>query len=113
MNIFNLVEMIKERPGMYIAGQSATELDYFLRGFITAKKMVNNEPEDMESYYSFNHWVCKKLFIEANVSWRRAIAFQEPNEFYAFQKFFELWGEFVLSGDNIMGEKTQNLEHIS
>lgn len=97
MNIFNLVEIIKKRPGMYIESQSATELDYFLRGFVTAKKWLTNEPDDMELYYGFNQWVCKKLFIEANVSWRRAVLFQEPNEFYAFQKFFELWDEFVLA----------------
>ncbi|MCX4026079.1 hypothetical protein H0A36_11135 [Endozoicomonas sp. SM1973] len=92
----DLVELIKKRPGMYIESQSATELDYFLRGFIAAKKLVNNETGDMESYYGFNHWVCKKFDIEANVSWRRAVVFHEPNEFYAFQKFFELWDEYTL-----------------
>jgi len=99
MNIFELVKLIKKRPGMYLESQSATELDYFIRGFVTAKKTECNDQKDMEAYYCFNRWVCKKTSIEANVSWRRAVVFVEPNEYYAFKRFFDLWEEWS-SGDN-------------
>ncbi|MBU6955974.1 hypothetical protein [Hahella sp. HN01] len=95
MDIFELVKLIEKRPGMYIESQSSTELDYFLRGFMAASQINDNDSTATDIYYEFNKWVCGKLSISANVSWRRAVAFQEPNEYFAFKTFFELWNEWL------------------
>lgn len=62
MDIVSLVDLVIKRPGMYIESQSATELDYFLRGFMAASKF-NGKSTDTEMYYEFNRWVCSKYSI--------------------------------------------------
>lgn len=92
--IIELVQQIRQRPGMYFGDTiTLTGLQNLLFGF-----GLNSKTKDIPPFDYFNYWVCKKLKIEGASRSFNAIILDNcgKDELIAFWKFYELLDEFLL-----------------
>ncbi len=95
--MFDLLEKIRVRPGMYIGRASAHDLFIFLEGYSTARHELGIElnQAEIEFYDEFQPWLQKRMKISTSNSWAAMIQLQCANEQEAFKWFFELLDEFL------------------
>ena len=57
--LFEIIEKIKARPGMYIGKSSVSDLFMFLAGYKTARREFGLEPNEQENefYGEFQPWL--------------------------------------------------------
>ena len=79
--IFELLERIKEKPGMYLGYPSVQSLFMFLNGYDLARE-------------EFQPWLQKKLGVRTVTSWAKLIMLSCHDEKTGFERFFELLSEF-------------------
>ncbi len=94
--LFEILDKIKTRPGMYLGTPSITTLFTFLVGYKTARRELGIEPTETEMrfYDEFQPWLQERLSIKTNNSWAALIQFRSINDKEAFDRFFELLDEF-------------------
>ncbi len=61
--LFDILEKIKARPGMYIWKSSVSDLFVFLAGYKTARREFGIEPTEQETefYGEFQPWLHKQF----------------------------------------------------
>ncbi|OQW89617.1 MAG: hypothetical protein BWK78_07610 [Thiotrichaceae bacterium IS1] len=96
MEIFELLEQIRQRPALYLSGNSIRQLKSFLDGYYWCRHSlgVPKSPQD-QHWFQFQSWIAKKYSIRSSQSWAQIILFFANDEFEALQHFFELWEEFL------------------
>ena len=94
--IFELLERIKEKPGMYLGYPSVQSLFMFLNGYDLAREELGIEltPEEENFYAKFQPWLQKKLGVRSVTSWAKLIMLSCHDEKTGFERFFELLSEF-------------------
>ncbi|MBW4612450.1 MAG: hypothetical protein KME21_04075 [Desmonostoc vinosum HA7617-LM4] len=94
--IFDLLEKIRVRPGMYIGHISAHDLFIFLEGYQTARQELGIEltQAEIEFYDEFQPWLQERYNISISASWAKIIEFYTGSDERAFHRFFELLDEF-------------------
>lgn len=94
--LFEILDKIKARPGMYLGNPSVDNLFMFLVGYKTARRELNIEPteEELKFYREFQPWLQKRFGIRTNHSWATLIQFRSMSEKEAFDRLFELLEEF-------------------
>lgn len=96
LKLYELLERIKKRPGMYLATSSVTRLDILLRGYSLARREVGLAPTEQErEFEGFQKWVQEKYGITSGQSWAKIILFHSIDEQEALEKFFELFAEYL------------------
>jgi hypothetical protein len=95
--LFEMLNKIHQKPGMYIGRASATDLFMFIVGYRTAREELGVEPteKEMEFYGDFQPWLQKRYEVSTSGSWARIIEFYTNNEERAFYRFYELLDEFL------------------
>lgn len=108
--LFEILEKIKARPGMYLGTASVENLFMFLVGYKTARRELEVEPteEELEFYGEFQPWLQKQFGIQTNQSWATLIQFRSINEKEAFERFFELLATFRQRNQNEEVESVLN-----
>ena len=98
--IFDDIEIVKKRPGMYIGSNRLIDMQTYLHGYIMA---VQNEPERLKtdngiSFDYFRNFVSQKLGIyNSEYGYHMIISeYTEGNEENALNLFFDLIGEFKM-----------------
>jgi hypothetical protein len=95
-SLFDLLEKIQTKPGMYIGSASVTSLRLFLTGyrFSRAELNVPSTEEEINFYRNFQPWLQTKLNVHTANSWDKIILIQSINEQEAWNSFFKLLAEF-------------------
>ena len=88
-----LIDVIREKPPLYIGERSLSALYFFLQGYVTGLRFY-----DIEAPYplpaDFHDWVAYRLhFFESTSGYRNMILKRVPNESAALDRFFELIDE--------------------
>ncbi|NMG18980.1 hypothetical protein [Brasilonema bromeliae] len=108
--LFEILQKIKAKPGMYIGRASVSDLFHFLVGFKTALRELGVEAteEEINFYREFQPWVQKKYHVSTSNSWAKIIMLHCTNEQEGFSVFYKLLDEFQNReknlGDDSFGE---------
>ena len=95
MEIFELLDKIKERPSLYLSGDSINHLKAFLDGYYFCKHsfVLSNSLQD-QNWFRFQQWIEEKYSIRTSQSWAQIILFFSTDECEALNNFFDLLEEF-------------------
>jgi hypothetical protein len=87
-----ILKLIREKPTLYIRQRSIFALHVFLLGWYVRSPQMTSDREIM---MAFQDWIQKKYRINSTQSWADIILFYSINDAEAFEKFFELFDEFM------------------
>jgi hypothetical protein len=95
-SLYDLLNKIHQKPGVYIGAPSVSGLHLFLCGyaFSRQKQGLAITPEE-QTFEQFQPWMQQRFNIVASVSWAKIILLHSADERAGFELFFELWAEFV------------------
>ena len=94
-NLYDLLEKIKQKPGMYIGSPNINNLLMFLCGHQYAcEAMELPESEQEMEFTQFQPWLQAKFGVNTSASWARIILLYSSDEADAFKNFFDLLAEF-------------------
>jgi hypothetical protein len=89
----HLLDVIREKPALYLGEHSLTGLWHFLHGFHSAERIHDLEAAS-QMPTDFHDWVAYRLhYFESTSGWRRMILDQIPDERAALERFYELLDE--------------------
>ncbi|NET55603.1 MAG: hypothetical protein F6K47_05365 [Symploca sp. SIO2E6] len=96
-NLFELLEKISRKPGLYIGSHSVTALRHFLVGYKFARQEIGMLPTELELdfYQEFQPWLQRHFQIQTTNSWDRILLFKYVDEKTAFANFFKLVEAFL------------------
>jgi hypothetical protein len=97
-NLLPVMNKLRKRPGMYIGEPSLTKLAAFLLGYDCAFFDLKGEPAD-PFFVSFQEWIEQRLKIKYQ-GWDKAILSECGSEAEGFDRFWELYDEYVTQSDN-------------
>jgi hypothetical protein len=93
---FDLLQRIKQRPGMYLGKCSITRLRAFLDGYETARAELGfPDTEQQQQLDGFQEWIQERYQITSTHGWDSIILFFSVDEKDALDKFFKLLEEFL------------------
>lgn len=91
----DLLQRIKERPGMYLGRCSITRLRMLLMGYSMCRGELGLPLTEQEKEFGgFQEWIQNKYNITSSHGWESIILFYSADERDAFNNFFELLDEF-------------------
>ena len=94
--MFEILEKIRTRPGMYIGRASVSDLFMFLVGYKTARRELGIEFSEEEKDFAehFHDWVQQRFNVRTNNSWAKIILLFTRDEKDGFDCFYKLLDEF-------------------
>jgi hypothetical protein len=93
--LYQILQDIQTRPGMYLGNCSITRLRAFLDGYGSARADLGlPETEQEKAFNGFQAWIQKRFNITAAQGWDRIILAHSTNEQEALTQFFELFQQF-------------------
>jgi hypothetical protein len=95
--LFNLLDQIKVKPGLYLGTASITHLRMFIVGYRFARSEMAITPTETEHdfYKNFQPWLQNRLSIRTVNAWDKIILLTCIDEKAAFDYFFQLLEEFL------------------
>jgi hypothetical protein len=95
--LFDLLEKIKTKPGLYIGTASITHLRMFIVGYRFARSEVGiaNTEAESDFYKNFQPWLQNRLSIRTVSAWDKLVLLTCIDEKAAFSYFFQLLDEFA------------------
>jgi hypothetical protein len=105
--LFEILEKIHEKPGMYIGKASVNDLFMFLVGYKTARRELGIESTEKENdfYGEFQPWLQERYRMSISASWAKMIEFCTGSDERGFYRFFELLDEFWQRHEEIEGDR--------
>lgn len=89
MDAYELVEVVRKKPGFYLHGLSLRQLRALLIGYeIGAKQGISGD------FRPFNSWLAKQLGVPETRGWCNIIVERAGSDGAAFHLFFELLDTF-------------------
>ena len=106
--LFELLEKIKRKPGLYLGTTSITNLRMFILGYRFARSEVGitNTEAESDFYKNFQPWLQNRLSIRTVNAWDKIILLTCIDEKAGFDYFFQLLDEFI------QRDKSQDIEPI-
>ncbi|MBD0265024.1 MAG: hypothetical protein ICV78_20570, partial [Tolypothrix sp. Co-bin9] len=73
--LFDILQKIKVKPGMYIGRASVSDLFMFLVGYKTALRefKIESTEDEMNFYREFQPWLQQKYNLSTSNSWAKII----------------------------------------
>lgn len=95
--LFELLNKIKAKPGLYLGTASITHLRMFVVGYRFARKEAGIASTEVENdfYKNFQPWLQNYLSIHTVSAWDKLILLTCINEKAAFDYFFQLLNDFL------------------
>ncbi len=113
MDLYDLFQAIKERPGAFLGTPSISNLHVFLQGYYFARTEFNKPQTAQElEFAGFQDWVQHKYKIKSCHSWANIILLNSADERSAFWLFFDLFEEY-LEQVRLLVSKSSNLKNQS
>lgn len=107
IKLYDLLEKIKQKPGLYIGRANISDLFMFLVGYKCAIREMKIDLSDQEKdFFEFQPWVQKKYQISTEASWAKIILLFAGDEERAFEVFFQLLEEFKSRHPQIFVEQS-------
>jgi hypothetical protein len=100
LNIFEIIELIKWRPGLFIGNRKITTLWDFLKGYEMALRLNKFQEKSFPDFALFSTWIKGRIKSEFDLSagwYYHLLKFFKDDEEKAFEYFFELIEEFKSS----------------
>ena len=92
---YEMLESVKQRPGMYLGICSITRLRSFLIGYMGARQDLGLPVTEEENEFDkFQEWIQERFEIKSSHGWNDIILFYSADEKDALNKFFELFEKF-------------------
>jgi hypothetical protein len=106
--LFNLLENIKNKPGLYLGRASISSLRMFILGyrFSRSELGIANTESESDFYKNFQPWLQNRLSIHTVNAWDKIILLTCIDEKAAFDYFFQLLDEFL------QRDKSQDIDPI-
>ena len=106
--LFELLEKIKSKPGLYLGSASITNLRMFILGYRFARSEIGitNTEAEIDFYKNFQPWLQNRLSIRTVNAWDKIILLTCTDEKAGFNYFFQLLDEFI------QRDKSQDIEPI-
>lgn len=106
--LFELLENIKNKPGLYLGTASITNLRMFILGYRFARSEVGITTTEAESDFhkNFQPWLQNRLSIRTVNAWDKVILLTCIDEKAGFDYFFQLLDEFI------QRDKSQDIDPI-
>jgi hypothetical protein len=113
--LFELLDKIRVKPGMYIGGASVTDLFMFLGGYKIAQQEFGIEFTEAEKrfYREFQPWLQRRFGMTTSRSWAKMLEFRSLNPQEAFESFFKLLDQFCESEGLVRCEQVRSTEGIT
>ncbi|MBW4476357.1 MAG: hypothetical protein KME54_05650 [Tolypothrix brevis GSE-NOS-MK-07-07A] len=101
--LFEVLQKIHRKPGMYIGHASVSDLFMFLVGYKTALRelKIESTEDEMDFYREFQPWLQQKYHVSTSNSWAKIIMLYCVNEKEGFESFFKLLDEFLARNKNL------------
>lgn len=94
-HIYDLLDLVRRRPGMYFGYHSPTHLHSFLSGYYFADYLIEEDKNGFRKFSDFHDWVAAKLgYYESTSGWAYMIEDQREDKEEALWLFFKLLDEF-------------------
>ncbi|AFY31907.1 hypothetical protein [Calothrix sp. PCC 7507] len=105
--IYQILEKIKARPGMYIGRASVNNLFIFLAGYKIARRELGIELTEEEKDFcdKFHDFVEQKYKLHTSNSWAKIIMLYCQDEKAGLARFFKLLDEFKTRDKNLSHEE--------
>ena len=99
-SIYDLLESIRGRPGLWISQPELVRVDAFLSGYQAALGRRHLALRRVKpDFQGFHDWVARRLgYAQSTPGWYNLIRGRCGSEREAFDKFYELLAEFKNSG---------------
>lgn len=96
VNLYEVLQQIRETPGMYLGRPSVSDLFMFLNGYEFARSQMGLELSDEELAFfdGFQPWLQERFGVRSVTSWAKLIMLACHDERAGFDKFFALFDEF-------------------
>jgi hypothetical protein len=92
---YELLQRIKQRPGMYLGKCSITRLRMLLDGYGMARcELGMPQTKQEKEFNGFQDWIQERYKITSSHGWDSIILFYCADERDALEKFFELFEQF-------------------
>jgi hypothetical protein len=106
--LFDLLEKIKTKPGLYLGTASITNLRMFILGYHFARREagITNTEAESDFHKNFQPWLQNRLSIRTVSAWDKLILLTCVDEKAAFDYFFQLLDEFL------QRDKSQDIDPI-
>jgi len=100
MSIYNIIDNIRKRPGLYLGGKSITALSHFLDGYQAAQRDLAAEQNGalfpLPFQYMHDYTAYRLKNPRSSMGWRDQILRScDGDEEAALWKFFELYDGFI------------------
>ncbi|OUL26906.1 hypothetical protein BV372_26135 [Nostoc sp. T09] len=93
--LYEMLERIKQRPGMFLGKTSITQLRAFLDGYMSSRADLGLPPTQQEIQFNqFQDWIQTRFKITSSHGWDSIILFYSADEKDALNNFFELFEQF-------------------
>lgn len=93
--LHQMLQRIKQRPGMYLGKCSISRLRSFLDGYRLARQdLALPATEEETEFNDFQEWIQERFEIKSYYGWNDIILLNSADERDAFNKFFELFEKF-------------------
>lgn len=106
--LFDLLEKIKTKPGLYLGTASITSLRMFILGYRLARSelAITNTEAESDFYKNFQPWLQNRLSIRTVNAWDKILLLTCIDEKAAFDYFFQLLNDFL------QRDKSQDIDPI-
>ena len=105
---YEMLQRIKQRPGMFLGQCSITRLRAFLDGYMGSRSDLGLPPTQQElEFNQFQEWVQTRFKISSSHGWDSIILFYSADERDALNNFFELFDQFCNSESATREEMSQ------
>lgn len=114
-SLFEILDKIKARPGLYISRPSVSNLFMFLVGYKTARRELGIETtqEELKFYQEFHQFVEKKYNLHTSNAWAKIIMLYCPDEKQGFEHFFQLLEEFQQEQQIVNPDEVEKKEVVT
>jgi hypothetical protein len=94
-NLADLIDAIRERPGLYLPARTIECLRAFVDGWLLAGDASGADTNLIGD--GFQRWVAERFDVRSPHSWNQIIAFHSKDGFDALDQFFRLFAEYTHS----------------
>ena len=112
--LYEMLQQIKQRPGMYLGKCSIIRLRAFIDGYMGARQDLGVPLTEQEKEFgNFQDWIQERYNITSSHGWDSIILFYSADERDALNKFFSLLEQFC-SGESALLSQfwNENLSEI-
>jgi hypothetical protein len=94
VNLYEMLDKIEVRPGMYFIRPGFSSLEAFIHGYDLALMFNRVDEREDPPFVHFNSFVIAALGAKADASWQAAIMAAAPDDDAALALFFRLFRQF-------------------